>query len=141
MKEEIRGTIGDFLNSTEDAKDLFPDIAAYIKMNNLDPKDKRSYLDGYRESKIGRQAKEIEQLKANQGKTLADYLNDENSLDEIIGNEAVNRRVVENYLRSLKDGAKPAVLGNGGTAQPAAQPAYSPKTLKEAGELLKSALR
>jgi len=140
VKAEVKDIIQDFVNENSDAKDMFPDIAGYIKMNGLNPKDKRSYVDAMREVKIGRLGKENEELRANQGKNLDFYLSDNDSMDKIVSNDAVAKRVIENYLKDIQKGGKPATIGNGSTNQFSAQGADRPQTLKDAAALLRSDL-
>ena len=137
LKETIRGVANDFLSNTEDGKDYFQDVLGYIKENGLDPKSPQSYLDGYREAKIGRLGGKVRELEAHQGKSLDDYLADETSIEQIVANDAIKKRIIEEYLSGLRDGEKPAVIGGDGTGQYPAQPRKDPRTLRDASNLLR----
>ena len=140
MKSEIKAVISDFVNTNDGAQDMFPDIANYIKANNLNPRDRRSYEDGYKEAIINKLKNENESLRANQGRSLDDYLGDESSLEKMANNERVSKMAIENYLKTLQNGNKPAVIGGNSSAAPSAQPVNNPKSLKDAGAMLRSAL-
>lgn len=142
VKREIKATISDFVNTTADAQEMFPDIANYIKDNGLDPKDRRSYEEGYKEATLNRLRSENEALRRNQGRSLEDYLGDDAYLDQIAGNERVSKKAIENYLKTLQNGNKPVVIGGGGssTAVPSAQPINNPQSIKDAAAKLREQL-
>lgn len=135
-KDEVTGLIKDFLTNNEDGREYFGDMTEYIKSNNLDPRDPRTYNDAYKESKLNRQARELLELRQNQGKSLDDYLNDDNEIEHISANEKVRDMVINKYLKELNEGGKPATIGANSTTQPTAQPAIKPTTVKEAGQQL-----
>ena len=139
QKQDVKNVLGEFLNNTSDAGDYFNDIAAYIKDNNLPTDDMRSYMDAYRESKLASQAGIIDQLRQEQaanGKTLDDYLADESSIAQIANNDAVKSKVIEDYLKTLQNGARPATITAGGSVQPVGTPANVSSSIDEAGQFL-----
>ena len=140
MKSEVKAVISDFISTTDGAQDMFSDIASYIKANNLDPRDRRSYDDGYKVSMINRLRNENEQLRQSQGRSLDDYLGDDSLLDQIAGNERVSKKAIENYLKTLQSGGKPVVIGGNGNTVPSAQPANKPQSIKEAAAMLRGQL-
>lgn len=137
LKETVRGVVNGFLSDTDDGNEYMQDVIEYIKQNNLDPSNPQSYVDGYRLAKIGRLDGKVKELEANRGKSLDDYLADEASVGQIVANEAIKKRIIENYLSGLRDGEKPAVIGGEGTGQFPAQPRNNPHTLRDAGQLLR----
>ena len=140
MKSEVKAVISDFVNTTDGAREMFPQIAEYIRSNNLDPRNRQSYVDGYKEATINKLRGENEALRGSQGRSLEDYLSDDASLDTIVNNENVSKKVIENYLKGLQNGGKPVVIGGGGTAAPSAQPVNSPRSLKDAAAMLRGQL-
>lgn len=139
-KDKVKGVVGKFLGEKGDAKDLLQDIAEYIKSNQLPADDERSYYDAYRESKLKKQEGLIGQLQTNQGKSLEDYMSDEESIAKMTSNEAIKKKVIEDYLESLQNGGKPTTISSSGTAQPAAQSRTQLKTFKEAGKAFADSL-
>lgn len=143
QRNQARQVIGDFLNNNADASEYFEDMSKYIQDNQLNPMDPRTYSDAYRVSKLGRQGERIKELEAAQAqgnRTLDDYLNDEQSLAAILNNDTVKGKVIEQYLKSLADGAKPTTIGQAGAGQPSATPINRATTMSEAKKRFVDAL-
>ncbi len=148
--EKVKSAAQKFLDGYDDAKDLFPDMAEFIRSNNLQPDDDRSYVDAYREAKLKRQATELEALRSNAGKTLDDYLMEPDSYEKVAANKAlmekllsdpeITKSIIEKYVLELDNGGKPVTIGTGGTAKPFAQGRPDYKNVREAGEAFKQSL-
>lgn len=138
-KNEVKGILGDFLDKNGDAKDYFQDIAQYVKENNLPINNPQTYMDAYRESKLRRQGDRIAELEAQAqagSRSLEDYLNDEGSLSQILANDNVKARVIEDYLKNLQNGARPATIASGSSTIPVGQPAVNAGNMNDAGRML-----
>lgn len=138
QRESIKTALNEFLDKTPDANEYFDSISAYVKENNLPTDDPRSFFDAYKESKINSQAALIDQLRqevANGSRTLDDYLADENSVSQIVANDTVKAKVIENYLKELQEGGRPATIQSGGSIQSPGSPAVRPDSLRGAGEM------
>jgi len=143
-RESVKQALSEFLDSTPDADDYFDDIARYVNDNNLSADDPRSYLDAYRESKLKSQAGIIDQLRqanADGSRSLADYLADDNSVAQIIADDNIKSKVIENYLKELQEGGRPATITSGGSAQIPGNPAKAPASMDEARNFLLGDLR
>lgn len=148
--EKVKSAAQKFLGGYDDAKDLFPDMAEFIRSNNLQPDDDRSYVDAYREAKLKRQATELETLRSNAGKTLDDYLTEPDSYEKVAANKAlmekllsdpeITKSIIEKYVLELDNGGKPVTIGTGGTAKPFAQGRPEYKNVREAGDAFKQSL-
>lgn len=142
-RESVRKTLGDFLDNTPDANDYFNDIAAYINDNGLATDDPASYRDAYREAKIKSQQGIIDQLQqanAEGSRTLADYLADDNSVAQIIADDNIKSKVIENYLKELQEGGRPATISAGGSVQTPGNPARMASNMDDAGKLFLESL-
>ena len=146
QREKVRGYVDKLIKDNPDAKELFPEIAAYIKENQLAPDDERSYMDGYKTSKLSRQDKTIGERDAtikelqNSGKSLDDHLTDEESILKMLGNKDVAERFVTQYLEGIDSGARPATITSGGGTLPPAQPRTKLNSVKEAGSAFEKSL-
>ena len=142
-RESVKKVLGEFLDATPDANDYFEDIARYINDNNLSAEDPRSYKDAYMESKMNSQNNLIEQLRqanAEGGKTLDDYLSDNDSVQRIIMDDNIKSKVIENYLKELQEGGRPATISNSGTQIPGT-PAKTAASMEDARNLFLGDLR
>ncbi len=142
-RESVKKVLGEFLDATPDANDYFEDIARYINDNNLSAEDPRSYKDAYMESKMNSQNNLIEQLRqanAEGSKTLDDYLSDNDSVQRIIMDDNIKSKVIENYLKELQEGGRPATISNSGTQIPGT-PAKTAASMEDARNLFLGDLR
>lgn len=135
-QNEIKSVINDFVQQVSDSENYLDDIANYLKSNNLPLNDINSYNKAYANSKIARQAAEIESLKANSNnaKTLDDYLGDAESVGKILSNPGIKEKIIAQYLNELQHGGKPATISSGG-ASIGSDP-VKPGTFDEAGSFL-----
>lgn len=142
-RESVKRVLGEFLDSTPDANDYFEDMAAYIRENGLPTDNPASLRDAYRESKIKSQAGIIDQLRqanAEGSRTLDDYLADENSVAQIIANDNVKSKVIENYLKELQEGGRPATISAGGSTQLPGSPVNTASDMDAAGRMFLESL-
>lgn len=136
QRESVKAALSEFLDNTPDANEYFDAISAYVKDNSLPTDDPRTYYDAYKESKLKSQDSIINQLRqevANGSRTLDDYLADEGSMSQIVANDAVKSKVIENYLKELQEGGRPATIQSG--AQSPGSPAAKADSLRSAGEM------
>ena len=131
-RESVKKAVSEFLDSTPDANEYYNDIAQYVHDNNLAMDDPRSYKDAYMASKLNSQNKIIDELRqanADGSRSLDDYLGDEESIARIIADDNVKSKVIENYLKELQDGGRPATISSGATV-----PGSAPKAAGSIGE-------
>ena len=147
QREKVRGYVDKLIKDNPDAKELFPEIAAYIKENQLAPDDERSYMDGYKTSKLNRQNKTIGERDAtikelqNSGKSLDDHMIDEESIAKMLLNPVLKERFQKGYIEELDNGQKPATITSGGGTQLPAQPRTKLNSVKEAGDAFAKSLQ
>ena len=136
-RESVKRALGEFLDSTPDGNDYFEDIARYVNDNNLSTDDPRSYRDAYMASKLNAQDRlinELRQANADGSRSLDDYLADDDAVTRIIANDNVKSKVIENYLKELQEGGRPATISSGGTL--AGTPPRTAMNMEEAGSFL-----
>lgn len=136
-RESVKRALGEFLDSTPDGNDYFEDIARYVNDNNLSTDDPRSYRDAYMASKLNAQDRlinELRQANADGSRSLDDYLADDEAVTRIIANDNVKSKVIENYLKELQEGGRPATISSGGTL--AGNPPRTAANMEEAGSFL-----
>ncbi|MES0334798.1 MAG: hypothetical protein SFH39_00350 [Candidatus Magnetobacterium sp. LHC-1] len=67
-------------------------------------------------------------------------LSDENFMKQAANHPKIIELATQKYLEQLKNGQPPPVISGSGGGSPSPQPAEAPKTIKEAGKLLRKAL-
>lgn len=137
-RQSITDVITNFMENTPDAREYMDEMVPYIKENGLDPNDINSFVNTYRDMKLARQGNLINQLSQNQGKSLEDYLGDEESLAKILDNDNIKSKIIENYLKDIQNGAKPQTISSGGSVQAVGTEPNKPQTFKDASEMFKA---
>lgn len=131
---QVRQVLTEFMTSPEfaDAGDFQNEIADFVKNNQLPKDDINSYKEAYWRAKVN-------SLQNSAGKTLEEYLNDEDSVNQIAGNENIKNKIIEDYLKGVAQGQKPITLG-ADSYSPTANPATSLNSLDDAGAALSKIL-
>lgn len=123
-----------FMSNEEfgDASDFINEIAQYINENNLPKDDSNSYEKAYYRAKTNA-------LQNNQGRSLDDYLGDEEAVNQITANDAIKQKIIAQYLQEIAKGQKPVTLG-GDSSTPAATPATELNSIDDAGVAMRKML-
>lgn len=129
----------DGMDEFPDAEKYFPQMAAYIRENNLPKDNVGSYETAYLKAALA-DARAKQNESQNQGRSLEDYLSDDGEVQKITGNEKIKNAIITEYLTSLANKAKPQVIsGNGNVLPPATQP-NKITDFREANKMLRSQL-
>lgn len=139
QKERIKNIYNKLVTENDDAKDLFPKIADYIKSNRLDLNDERSYVDGYRVNKIQELKELVETLKS-QARSLDEHAEDEESIKKLLSNPKLQERFIAQYLEDIDSGRKPATISSGGGVNPLGEGRKQFKSINDAGEAFRQSL-
>ena len=83
---------------------------------------------------------QLRQANAEGSKTLDDYLSDNDSVQRIIMDDNIKSKVIENYLKELQEGGRPATISNSGTQIPGT-PAKTAASMEDARNLFLGDLR
>jgi hypothetical protein len=116
-----------------DAQKYFPQMAQIIREKGLPQDDVNTYVNTYKDVAL-------QDLRSKQGKSLDDYLADDNEVSKVIDNPKIRDAVIEQYLRQIQSGAKPQVITGGGNSTPAATPPTDIRTFADAQKAFKSQL-
>ena len=143
LREQKRATdaIRQFAeNGYGDFNDYKDDIISFMQDRQLPIDDPTAYENAYNFAKARRLQAQNDELKANQSRTLDDYLNDADSKSRMAADEQVKRMVIEQYLKSLQDGQSPQVITGGSGDSPSATPRNRVNSIREAGRLFSQSL-
>ena len=109
----------------------------YLKQGDFDMEDPNAYELAYNRAKVNDLEQLNAQLKATQGRTLADYVSDPASRETMAQDENVKRIVINEYLKNLSSGEKPQVISDSTSNTPTGNAPVKAKSFKEAGEMFK----
>lgn len=143
MREEQRTTdaIRRFAEQGyDDFNDYRDDMINFMRERQLPTDDPSSYENAYNFAKVRRLQQQNEALSQNQGKTLDDYLQEDDARSRIAADDQIKRMVIEEYLNSLKNGQSPQVITGGSGIAPAASSQNRINSIKEAGQLFKNSM-
>ena len=128
FQNAVRETIAEFLEDENfsDAEQYLSQIAEHVKANGLPMDDVASYQNAYKDIALA-------DARANRGKSLDDYMADDNEIAKIISNPKIQEQVIKAYLQGINQGGKPAVISSGGSTTPTATPPTEFKTFADAG--------
>jgi hypothetical protein len=142
LQQKVKDTLMEFSGNPEyvDAEKYFPQMAEYIKSNNLPQDSISSYETAYLKAALA-DARAVQQTQPeNQGRSLEDYLADNNEVSKITGNEKIKNAIITEYLTSLANKAKPQVISGNGNVLPPATPPNKITDFREANKMLRSQL-
>lgn len=122
-----------------DFSEYSPQIAQIMRAEQMDFSDPRSFETAYLMAKLPIMQQHLQAAEAQRGKSLADYLSEEASINEIVQNPTVKQQVINSYLRSLQNGSSPQVITNGANSPVGTVPTTA-KSFKEARNFFESAL-
>lgn len=134
-QNKVKDTIAEFasLDDFSDAQQYFPQMVEIISAKNLPKDDIKTYIDAYKDVALA-------DARANKGKTLDEYLADDNEVSKILENPKIKDAVINRYLEEIAKGKQPQVITNGGSASPAASPPTKFNTFDEANKAFKQHL-
>jgi hypothetical protein len=135
FQNKVKDTLAEFANMEDykDADKYFPEMAQIIREKGLPQDDINSFISTYKDVAL-------KDLKANQGKSLDDYLTDDNHIPTITSNPKIREQVIREYLQEIANGGKPAVITSGGSASPAATPPTQINSFEEARKAFRNSL-
>ena len=142
FQQKVRDTLSEFAGNPEyaDAEKYFPQMAALIKESGLPQDSVASYETAYLRTALQDARDTLTNQTRDQGKTLEEYLSDENSVSQITANPEIQKAIIESYLKQIAAGSKPQVIAGGGSVSPAATPPTKFGTMEEAGKAFKQQL-
>ena len=127
-------------NGHEDFPEYKDDMISFLKSGDYKMDDPEAYEKAYNHAKINKLEQLNRQLAETQGRTLADYMNDDNSLNEMANNEKVRDMVINEYLRGLSEGGKPQVISGESGNRMVASGRTKIDSINDAGKLFKKML-
>ena len=132
-QNKVKDTIGQFISNEDfkDASEFFPQMAQMIREKGLPQDNIDTYINTYRDVAL-------QHARANRGKTLDEYLSDDNEIAKIVENPKIQDAIIERYLQSIHNGGKPQVITSGGNVTPVATPPTEIKTFEQAHKAFKS---
>jgi hypothetical protein len=135
FQNKVKETVMEFAQKEDfaDAQKYFPQMAQIIREKGLPQDDVNTYVYTYKDVAL-------QDLRSKQGKSLDDYLADDNGVSKVIDNPKIRDAVIEQYLRQIQSGAKPQVITGGGNSTPAATPPTDIRTFADAQKAFKSQL-
>lgn len=127
FEESVKAVVSEFASKEEfaDAESFYPKMAEIINAKGLPKDDINTYISAYKDAAL-------EAARAGQGKSLDDYMADENEFSKITSDPKVREAIINQYLKELASGQKPQVITGGSTIQPAATPPTEFKTFADA---------
>lgn len=139
-KVQFRNRVQDAIKSFtadghEDFSNYRDDMVAYLNEKDLPMDDPASYERAYNNAKISALERMNQQLTETQGRTLADYMSDDSSFNEITSNSKVKERIISDYLNELSNGASPQVISSSSGNAPDATEPKKASSIKEAGKM------
>lgn len=120
-----------------DLADYKDDMVAIIRENGYPTDEVNSYNLAYGKAKSSRLEALNAELRATQGRTLADYMDDEESISQMAQNEKVKQQVIQEYLSGLSNGKSPQVISDGAGVSPAAIKPTKASNFREASEMFR----
>lgn len=133
LEQEAQGIFQEFMSEYPDASDYADDIAALITERSSPLNSKDSFVNAYKDAKI-------KSLEGRQGKTLDEYLEEDDSVQQLLQNDDIKSKIINEYLQELSNGKQPQVITSGGSATPPAQSPNNPETFEDARKSLLSKL-
>lgn len=142
FQQKVRETLSEFAGNPDyaDAEKYFPQMAAIMKESGLPQDNVGSYETAYLKAALQDARTALTNQPQNQGKTLEEYLADENSVSQITANPQIQKAIIEGYLNEIAAGGKPQVITSGGSASPVATPPTKINSLEEAGKAFRKQL-
>lgn len=138
QQKNIQDAIKQFAsNGHEDFADYKDDMINILKNGQFKMDDPSAYESAYSSAKINRLQALNDQLSQNQGKTLNDYFQDNDSILQMAQNDDVKKAVIEDYLQGLSKGGTPQLISGGVANTPTAMPKNKVSSIKEASNLFK----
>lgn len=134
-QNKVREVVAEFAKQEDfaDAQKYFPQMAQTIREKGLPQDDLNTYVNTYKDLAL-------QDLRSNRGKSLDDYLADDNEVSKVISNPKIRNAVIEQYLKEIQSGAKPQVITGGGNSTPAATPPTDIRTFADAQKIFKNQL-
>lgn len=142
FRNKVQDAIRDFsMNGHEDFPQYREDMVAYLNESNLPMDDPTSYERAYDKARISSLERMNQQLTETQGRTLADYMSDDDSISQMSQNDKVRERVINDYLNQLSNGESPQVITDSAGNSPVASEPKRASSMKDAGKMFLQRLR
>ena len=133
LQEKVKSVLDEFASMEEysDAEKYFPQMAELINAKGLPREDINTFINTYREVALN-------DARANKGKSLDEYLADDNEVAKIIDNPKIKEEIIKQYLQGIAEGKQqPQVISSGGSTATAVTPPTQFNSIKEAGKAFK----
>lgn len=128
-------------NGHEDFSQYRQGMVDFLNGSDLPMDDPVSYERAYDKAKISALEKMNQELTRTQGRTLADYMSDDDSINQISQNEKVRGKVINDYLNRLSNGETPQVITESSGNSPVATEPKRAGSMKEAGKMFLERLK
>lgn len=139
--QNVRDAIKRFSeNGHEDFPEYKDDMISFLKNGEYRMDDPEAYEKAYSFAKINKLEQLNKQLTETQGRTLVDYMGDDESLSKMASNEKVRDMVINEYLKGLSEGGKPQVISGESGNRTVASGRAKIHSINDAGKLFKKML-
>lgn len=142
FRNRVQDAIRDFsANGHQDFPQYREEMVAFLNGSDLPMDDPTSYERAYDKARISSLEKMNQQLTETQGRTLADYMSDDDSIDQMSQNDKVREKVINDYLNRLSNGETPQVITDSAGNAPVATEPKKAGNLKDASKMFLQRLR
>lgn len=124
-----------------DFNDYADKIAKIMREDNMPFTDSRSFETAYLKAKMPTIKQRLEAAESQKGKTLADFMTEEESINEIVNDPRITQMIIERYLQNLQNGSSPQVINGGGNTLPLGTAPPKANSLQEAGKLFEATFK
>jgi hypothetical protein len=128
-------------NGHQDFSQYKQGMVDFLNGSDLPMDDPVSYERAYDKAKISALEKMNQELTKTQGRTLADYMSDDDSIDQISQNEKIRGKIINDYLNGLSNGETPRVITESSGNSPVATEPKRAGSMKEAGKMFLERLK
>lgn len=136
FRNRVQDAIKNFTaNGHEDFPQYREEMVAFLDGSDLPMDDPASYERAYDKAKISSLERMNQELTRTQGRTLADYMSDDDAVGQMSQNDRVRERVINDYLNRLSNGESPQVITDSAGNAPTATEPKRAGTLKDAGKM------
>ncbi len=136
--QNIRDAIKQFAqDGHEDFADYKDGMLEILKNGEYAMDDPSAYEKAYSRAKIDKLQALNDELSRTQGRTLADYMSDDDALEQMAENEKLRKMVIEDYLKGLSQGEKPQMITGSTGNYPSAAHSTKASSIDDAARMFK----
>lgn len=136
--QNIRDAIKQFAqDGHEDFAEYKDGMLEILKNGEYAMDDPSAYERAYSRAKIDKLQALNDELTRTQGRTLADYMSDDEALGQMAGNEKLRKMVIEDYLKGLSQGEKPQMITGSTGNYPSATLSTKASSIDDAARMFK----